>query len=318
MINHMVIKLSSIVFDRQLPPPSRSERMFLSELQTVFRELPTLDTAIALPSESAWLSNMDRLRKLVLNQNPREFLRWDIVSSTMFITYASYISRELKYLRSQSDWNTRWRSAIKESLVGYPIAYIFYPASSGNLIHHAYHVAQFEEKTRAQVHEIDFVLEYGGGYGSMCRLFYNLGFRGKYVIFDLPSFSALQIYYLKTLGLPVQPITGLKSRTGIVCVSDNSILESILVDCANENKLFIATWSMSETPSSVRDTILSLVSDFQSFLIAYQDRFGEVNNLGYFDRWKETVKNVFWHNWQIEHIPGNYYLIGKVAPSSRS
>ena len=96
------------------------------------------------------------------------------------------------------------------------------------MIHHAYHLAQFEEKTRTQVHEIDFVLEFGGGYGSMCRLFYNLGFRGRYVIFDLPSFSALQIYYLKTLDLPVQPINELKSRTGIVCVSDNTVLKSIL------------------------------------------------------------------------------------------
>ncbi len=246
MTNNIVTKLSSIAFGRRLRPLSISEGVFLADLQAVFRAFPTLDTSSGLLSELAWIHNTNRLKELVLNQNPREFLRWDVVSSTMLIAYTNYLFRELMYLKSCSDWNTRWRSAIKELSVGHPIPYIFYPASSGNLIYHAYHLAQFEEKTRTQVHEIDFVLEFGGGYGSMCRLFYNLGFRGRYVIFDLPSFSALQIYYLKTLDLPVQPINELKSRTGIVCVSDNTVLKSILANIKCENKLFIATWSISE------------------------------------------------------------------------
>jgi len=317
VFKRIVKKLLSIALDRPLPPPSSDEKIFLSELQTACRELPVLETSNAQPSETAWLSNMNRLRELVLNQDPREFLRWDVVSNTMFVTFARYISTELKYLKHRTDWNIRWHKVIKESSVGHPTPYIFYPASSGNLIHHAYHVAQFEEKTRVQVHELDFVLEFGGGYGSMCRLFYNLGFRGRYVIFDLPLFSALQSYYLKTLGLPVRSRTEfVKSRTGIVCLSDIQYLKLILEDRIEAKNIFIATWSISESPISIRETVLPLVSDFHSFLIAYQDRFGEVNNLAFFDKWKETIRNVAWHSLQIEHIPGNNYVFGKVAPDS--
>ena len=313
MIKGIAKKFLNILFDRPLPPASIDEKISLAELQTFFREFPILETANALPSEAAWLNNMNRLRELVLNEDPREFLRWDVISGTMFISSADYISTELKYLKTRPDWNTRWRRAIEESGVGHPPPCIHYPASSGTLIHHAYHVAQFEEKAKVQVKEIDFVFEFGGGYGSMCRLFYNLGFRGRYVIFDLPPFSALQSYFLKNLGLPVLSLTEFgKSRTGIVCLSDIKHLKTMLADPTQEkNRMFIATWSISESPIRTRDAILALTCGFQSFLISYQDRFGEVNNLDFFDKWKETVRNVVWHSRRIEHLPGNHYLLGR-------
>jgi len=314
MFKSIIKKLFKIIFDRPLPPLSSEEKGFLSELQTEFSKLPVFETANAQPSEAKWLSNMNRLRELVLNKNPREFLQWDVVSQTMFVFYALYISTELNYLRHRSDWNTRWRSAIKESPVGHPVPCIFYPTSSSNLIHHAYHVAQFEDRTKSQVQNMDIVFEFGGGYGSMCRLFYNLGFRGKYIIFDLPLFSALQRYFLKTLGLPVLPVTEFaKSRTGIACVSDIQQLTTLLTDhIETRNKMFIATWSISESPISIRNSILPLTAEFQSFLITYQEGFGEVNNIKFFDEWKETRRNVVWNNWQIEHIPGNSYLVGRI------
>jgi hypothetical protein len=146
-----------------------------------------------------------------------------------------------------------------------------------------------------------------------------LGFHGIYIIFDLPSFSALQRYFLKTLGFPVQSVTEfVKSRTGIVCVSDLPLLKALIADPQEFKKtMFIATWSISESPISIRESVLPLMSDFQSFLIAYQDRFGEVDNLDFFESWKYTFKNVAWHNWPIEHLSGNNYLIGSVSSDFR-
>lgn len=315
MLKRMVKKLLQFVFDKPLPLPSSQEERFLSELRTVFRDLPVLETTNVPPSEAAWLSNMNRLRELALNQDPREFLRWDVVSKTMFIADARYVSTELKYLKHRPDWNSRYRAAIKESPVGHPIPYAFYPVSSGNLIHHAYHVLQFEEQTKVQVHNIDLVFEFGGGYGSMCRLFCNLGFQGRYIIFDLPSFSALQRYYLKTLGLPVKSVTEFaKSKTGIVCVSDIQELRALLADHIKaDNTMFVATWSISESPISIRDSVLTLISEFKLFLIAYQDKFGEVDNVDFFNSWKGINRSVAWRDWRIEHIPGNNYLVGKAG-----
>ena len=57
------------------------------------------------------------------------------------------------------------------------------------------------------------------------------------------------------------------------------------------NKMFLATWSISETPVEIRNMIFPLVSDFHSFLIAYQDKFEEVNNLDYFSLWNASLLN---------------------------
>ena len=312
MFKSLAKQISRIFYDRPLPQPSADEKAFLSELQSVFRGFPVLETRNALPSETAWLGNMNRLRELVLSGNPREFLRWDVISQTMFVSSADYISAELKYLKNRPDWSRRWQGAIKESSAGHPLPCIFFPRSSGNLIHHAYHLARFEEKTQVKVQNVDFVFEFGGGYGSMCRLFYNLGFRGRYIIFDLPSYSALQVYFLKTLGLPVQPAAELeKSATGIVCVADIQELQTLLADpTPAKEKMFLATWSISETPLGIREAVLPLVSGFRLFLVAYQDKFAEVDNEAFFDAWRKTIAKVAWQRHRIEHLPGNTYLFG--------
>ena len=75
--------------------------------------------------------------------------------------------------------------------------------------------------------------------------------------------------------------------------------------------MFIATWSISETPPELRNNILPCIKDFGMFLIAYQHRFKEVDNIGFFRKWTAAQKDVVWYNMQIEHIPKNSYLLGK-------
>lgn len=314
MRDPLIKKILKLAVDKMLPALSDREKECYAELRRAFQELPLSDRNGASPSASLWLSNVDHLRECVLNQSPKSFLRWRVISETMFVANAPYISTELDYLKRRPDWETRWRTAIIESPVGRPVPYRFYPASSGNLIHHAYHVAQFEEKTGIEVHNLKHVFEFGGGYGSLCRLFFNLGFNGEYIIYDLPPFSALQRYFLKSIGLPVRALdTFGQSGAGIICLSDIERLKTLLADHLEmSNSLFVATWSISEVPILVRDLVFPLTSMFGSFLISYQDRFGEVNNVEFFRRWKETYKDITWSGWHIEHVPGNYYLVGSV------
>lgn len=315
-LNRLLRKLFLVIYDKPIPPLAASEEAFLSELRKTFREAPVLEAGKKNSPQNIWIRNMNRLRELVLHQNPREFLRWDVISDTMFISNLPFVSVELDYLKHHADWSSRFRKAIRESPVGHPSPSVYYPRSSGNLIHHAYHIAQFEEKTGSKVNNFDFVVEFGGGYGSMCRLFYNLEFCGRYVIFDLPLFSALQTYFLKTLGLPVLSKEEFsRSTTGIFCVSDLQSLNDIVAEHVGEDTLFVATWSLSESPVSLREGVFSSLLEFQSFLIAYQNKFGEVDNCEYFGKWEEMLDNIVWKSWEISHLPENYYLIGN-APKN--
>jgi hypothetical protein len=310
----MIYKLLLFVFDKPLAAPTKREKELVEKLRSTFRELPYLETKYysTHSSAEAWLSNIKRLRELVLNNDPREFLRWDVIWRTMFVENSEYVSTELNFLTNLLDWRRRWCKAIKESSIGHPMPYLRYPRSSGNLIHHAYHLAQFEHKTGMKVDNFNCIFEFGGGYGSMCRLFYNLKYRGQYVIFDFPAFSALQQFFLNSIGMTVHSIDLFKTKkSGIVCISDIEKLEKIISNYIEANNaMFIATWSISETPVSYRDSILSLVTKFKAFLISYQGRFAEVNNIKYFMNWRDAQKNIEFHNWQIEHLTNNYYLFG--------
>lgn len=290
-----------------LLPPSRTEESLISELRSAFLVLPS-----HVSVESAWLKNLDRLKNLVLNNDPRDFLHWDVIVKTMFIPDAVYTPVELCYLLCLSDFASRWRSAIKESPFGSPAPSRYYPDSSGNLLHHAYHLAQFESFYKTQVNDMNFILEFGGGYGSMCRLYYNLGFSGRYIIFDLPELSALQRYYLKSLGLPVLSVADfVKGDEGVLCISDMHQLSSLFVDSSLfDVSMFIATWSLSEAPVTMRSLFLPFLSQFNFYLLAYQERFDNVDNIEYFSSFKDIFADVVWSNFQIPHIPGSYYLFG--------
>jgi hypothetical protein len=297
---------------RRLDMITVAEEKIINELIESFQKLPEIDITNLSGAALLWANNMNRLRELILNDDPRKFLQWDVIRNTMYVDVAPYILNELKYLKSSNEFNVYWKSGIRESEIGSPNIYKKLAKSSGNLIHHAYHLQQFIEKTGIKIGEIDFVFEFGGGYGSMCRLFKNLGFNNRYIIFDLPSFSILQKYYLKSLGHRILTVDEfLNESTGILCISEfeelNSILKTIKPDKKN---LFIGTWSISETPRHLRDEVFSLLDRINLFLIAYQSEFGEIDNIEYFKSIQRAYSHIKWYNWEIEHIRRNYYLIG--------
>lgn len=269
--------------------------------------------------DDTWRSNINRFCQLVSTCDPKEFLQWDVILRTMVVGNADFVRDELNFLKDLSDWKGRWENAIEESSVGHPTLYDDFPSSSGNLIHQAYHLAQFKEKTGMDISHAGFVFEFGGGYGSMCRLVHNLNFKGRYVIFDLPPLSALQRFFLNMNGISSVSSDAYfeGASNGVICVSEFEQLEAILSHHMNINDaVFIAAWSLSEAPIDLRQSILCLVRRFRAFLVAYQGRFGNTDNVDFFEEWINTTKNIKWHSWKIKHLPNqlyrdNYYLMGK-------
>lgn len=279
------------------------EIMLVQALRDAVADLPPVEVS----GELLWQSNESHLRQLILNGDPQEFLQWDVIVKTMFVRNQPYTRLELKCLREQSDWGSRWQQAIRESSVGRPTSCRWLPCSSGNLIHHAYHLLQLEQKASKRIDDFGLVFEFGGGYGSMCRLVHNLGFQGAYVIFDLPTLSLLQEFFLKSIG-----VTDASKRT-VRCISDLHQLRGALASYRGvNNSLFIATWSVSEVPVELREVFLDLVSPFNAFLIAYQKRFAQTDNVSFFRKWRErrSQQNTRWFDWKIDHLPNHRYLIG--------
>jgi len=301
-----------------LPPGNLKEDDLQHELRMRFRGFAAAEDRDSPKANTEWEGNTRRLTELVLSSDARTFLGWDVIQNTMFYgqTPLYVMMAEYGHLCRRPDWKERWSKAITESSMGAAFPFPLFPKSSATLVHHAYHLARFEGEAAITIGSLDTILEFGGGFGSMCRLCHNLGFKGKYIILDLPHFSALQQYYLKSCGLNVLPGTDFeKADEGIACLSSIDDLKHLFrtVNSKIPASLFIATWSLSEAPVETRDAVFDVVQFFSNYLICYRKQFGGVDNIRYFRDFRERISSAdadVWHNKEILHIPRNYYLIG--------
>ncbi|HMH49139.1 MAG TPA: hypothetical protein VK548_02825 [Candidatus Acidoferrum sp.] len=240
----------------------------------------------------------------------------------MYKRDAPHLGRWLEYLKAHPDWPSRWRPAVQESAVGDPRPFFGYRPSSGNLLTQAYHVCRFEDVTGARLPDIDFILEFGGGYGALCRLVHTLGFRGTYAIYDFPEFSALQEFYLRAHRVSVGTGPRIETdRPTVVTLSTLGELDTLLESQRPVRTALVALWSLSETPLALRDALMARFTAFDVFCFGYQPTFGEVDNAAWFDLLRRRLGGVDWHDLPVQsHQASSRHLFGvrRSLPTGRS
>jgi len=261
--------------------------------------LPVLDIHSGTDSGRIWKSHCNKLREAILEGDPREMLKWWIICHTMYtLGHTDWATMYMAYLRDRPDWEDRWFKAIKDPGFGHPTPLTLLRYTSHTIISHAYQLAQFEARTGAQIDNMSYIFEFGGGYGAMARLIYSLGYRGNYLDYDLPIFKALAEYYLDSTG-----------SHNVLCLSNLEALSATIKENNHDNALFLSTWALSEVPRQLRAQILSLVRDYRYFLIAYQPEFKDLNNEQFFGEWRRTTNGISWQTYEIEDV-GSSVLIG--------
>jgi hypothetical protein len=279
----------------------------VAALRASIERLPALPVT-GSDAERMWAAYRERFRHDVLARDPRRFLRWPVIQP-MYKRDAPYIGGWLAHLKAHPGWRSRWQPAVRESAVGDPRPFFAYWPSSGNLLCQAYYVCRFEEVTGARLSDVDFILEFGGGYGALCRLLCALGFRGTYAIFDFPEFSALQRFYLRSHGLPVSegglataerpPVDGVGPN--VVTLSTPAEMDTLLERRSPGRAAFVALWSLSETSPAVRDAVALRLAAFDLFAFGYQGAsFGEVDNPTWFGAMRARLADIDWHDMPIE------------------
>lgn len=254
-----------------------------------------------------WAEIRDRLVDRLFNDDPREFLTWQVVHEALFratfFRMSDWIDVEYEALRARPAWRSRWAAAITEDPAGCPPRWSGNPETSANLIHHAYHLLRFEQFAGRSVGDLDEIVEFGGGYGSMARLARRLGFGGRYHIHDFPELNALQRYFLRSVDLT----RGLETADRTSFGND---IEAVPPRDGGSTRLFIATWSLSETPLEVRDAWSEAIAASTDVIVAFQHEFEGIDNR----RWFEDLCRGLpfsWERTEIAHIPGNSYVIGR-------
>ena len=125
-----------------------------------------------------------------------------------------------------------------------------------------HHYQTYLRLTGNHINGFNRIVELGAGCGDFCRFVHDLGYDGEYVIWDLPMVSRIQQ----------------------VALSDISVSFTHHVPKPQPRTLFVATWSMSETPAEFREIITSKLKP-HNYLICYQHEFEDIDNTEYFSTW---------------------------------
>lgn len=242
---------------------------------------------LSLPTptpDGFWSNVQTTFRGHVASSEPmEEFLTWPEISTTMFVGNAPYTGLELEALQRSPHW-MRYESAIAEDALGSPPMYN--RITSGNLIHQCYHLMQWESVTGLQVNNLQSIVEIGAGYGAMCKIIRRLGFTGEYTIFDLPELGLLQRWYLNELDI-------------------SATWGEIPLSTMLTPDLLIALWSLSEMTSETQAMYAQHISPTHYLISALHAPWEGEDNGGLFRGMMHFLERQV-----IEHLPGNYYLLG--------
>ena len=273
--------------------PTEKEQKAIDLLR---QKVAAIENTSASNQSKIWSNYQQKVLHQIENDDPRGFTKWQPIAETMFFEPPDEELHALRKLPAAYDWLLR--TAALEHRLGNPKPHKLYPKSSGNLLHHAYSLTKLLCHTLPNLlQKINTIWEWGGGYGSFCRLCFQGDFGGNYTIFDLPLFAALQQYYLAE-----------------VCpeaTAKNKILWQKIADTNTDSPdVFVALWSLSETPLAVRAELLVHLTGCKYWLIAYQYQFDEIDNSMYFNNLQLKFSHIHWFCTPITHLPNNAYLIG--------
>jgi hypothetical protein len=260
-------------------------------------------------SEIEWHKNLNEIKKNLLKKKLKKFLTWNVINNTMFFNDSLATDVELKYLTNSGFIKKYGENAICENSIGSPTYSSYLRKSSSNLVHHAYHLSFFENITMKSILDHETIVEFGGGYGGMCRLIYQMGFKGDYIIYDFKHFNLIQNYYLESINLKlkvkiVKNFFKLKKSKNVYLVSDIRFIKKLLE--RKSNKLFLSTWGISESAINIRHAFKNIINSSNSILLAFQKKFNDINNLQYFKKYLYKKNNFLK---KINHIKNNFYLM---------
>ena len=223
-----------------------------------------------------------KIFNLVRKKNFLNFLQKPFIQQMFFIHNRFYLLSYLREMRISKKWKF-WKQLIQESPVGNPVRYFLYPKSSGNKIFQAYHLKKYEDYCKINLKKFSHVVEFGGGYGNMASMFHKINPKIKYTIFDTYEVNLLQFYYLNRLNLKINFNKVNKKDNSINLISSINKLKTIISKITNNKKtLFIANWSISETPMEFRKQMFFLFKKFEYQLISFQKEFENIDNQQFF------------------------------------
>lgn len=255
MAQHAILRLRSRTAARDLADLKQPQVARFNRLKFHFAEMyEQLSHAEIGPFETPfWRRTNAALERVLLPVPPIDFLTNRLIANTMFMSAGGSLLREqIGYVENRLS-TERLHEVLEEDLVGRPLLQVQAYRSSHNSVHHLYHLMRFQAATKADWASIRTVVEWGGGYGSLAKIFLRLVDRpATYVIIDTPLFAAVQWLYLASV-LGEDSVTVRLGPDGAL-VADKINLMSVAhaEHLQVRPDLFVSTWALSESSRSAQ------------------------------------------------------------------
>jgi hypothetical protein len=240
---------------------------------------------------------------------PWDFKAIHEIAWTMCPGWQAYTDVEMNYLRCAVA-PALIHDLLKENAVGQPqIVRVNGIATSGNTVTHAYHIARYCELTHTDLSDVHYLIEFGGGFGSMARLFRRvLPEDATITIIDLPEMIVMQWVYL-TCIFGLDQIHVMKTPADSPAVGKINLCPVDVRSVLDNNKpdMFVSTWGMNESDQGSIDWLMkSDLFGARHVLVAYagadaSSAFPMSSEINKIQR-PNLVKE------QIAHLPSQYYL----------
>ncbi len=294
MISNLIRKLLSTlsIFFRNTKVNKKKDNIILDEIKYLIR----------FNKKNSNLENIhkifnDKMYKLLSTNKLENFLRENFIQKMFFVHNRLFILSELKALKQNKNWKF-YKYLIKEDSIGNPIRYFLYSQSSGNRINHVYHLSVLKDELQINLEGIRNIFEFGAGYGCMARIFSKISKNINYLCFDTYLVNLLQFYYLKHNNLNVG-----FNRTKNKFLLESDIKKIDFFCKKNQNYLFVANWSLSETPIKFRKKFNKILINSRYILICFQENFENIDNLKYFNNLKSKLSKKY----KIKILKNKYY-----------
>ena len=169
------------------------------------------------------------------------------------------------------------------------------------------------------------IIEFGGGTGDNVPTLRNLNFTGLHLIYDLLPVLLLQQYFLRISGYPAYldfndtikyDNSKLQRRTLLKPVNRFSSLIDNL-DFSNESKattLFMATFSLTETPLEYRAPFISKLLEYRPMVIYITmfNTFEDMNNLQWLNDILIPQMTEIGYTYRLWNTGERYYFIASL------
>jgi len=192
---------------------------------------------------------------LIRDGLPRDFLEHPAVAQQFCRQgFGAPQRHELDYLTSRGPELRRLIARLVESPIGRPTLDCRELQLSANTLGMLYYFARIAE--RLPVERQRTIVEFGGGYGCLCRVALELLPQPTtYVIVDLPEMLALQYVFVRASSAERRVVPHFSPPVEIVANAVNLVPVSFADQLSVEPDLFVSTFALSETPRQVQERV---------------------------------------------------------------